>query len=504
MRLGRIGLNRLVASALAGLVLYTPTLSAQEAPPVIRQLKFEGNRAIDELTLRAVIGTTNSSWFARSGLVRWIGLGEKRYFDEREFQRDVLRLTLLYRKSGYLDVAVDTLVVRKPQDIYLTVRIAENEPVRVIALDLVGLDTLPEPRRITQDLPLRVGDPFNRFLMQASADTIVRRLQDRGYPSAEVFQNFDMDKAARTARVGLDVYPGLRSTVGSVRVTGTRAVDSSVVLSLLATRQGNPFSQNDLFRSQRNLYQTELFSFAAVGIDSGDFSADVASVPLLVQVSEGRFHKVRTGVGFGTDDCFRLGAGWTARNFLGGGQVFDISGRISKLGVGSPFDWNLQENVVCGALKEDSIASAKVNYNTTFSLRRPAFLSPQNTATVALFAERRSSFNVYRREEVGFSVGLSRETRARIPLNFTYRLADGQTEANAANFCAFLTRVSLRTSTNSRSAGSWPPSQRRRRRHAPITHSTHPAGSWRAESLPTVLASSVRPHNSNSTDSSVM
>jgi outer membrane protein assembly complex protein YaeT len=439
MRLRRIGgLSRgLVVAAFIGLVLSAPTLSAQEAPLVIRQLDFEGNRAIDELTLRAVIGTTNSSWFARSGLVRWIGLGEKRYFDEREFQRDVLRLTLLYRKSGYLDVAVDTLVVRKPQDIYLTVRIEEHEPVLVTALDLAGLDTLPEPHRITQDLPLRIGDPFNRFLMQASADTIVRRLQDRGYPSAEVFQNFDMDKAARTARVGLDVYPGLRSTVGPVRVTGTRAVDSSVVLSLLATRQGNPFSQDDLFRSQRNLYQTELFSFAAVGIDSADFSAEVSSVPLLVQVNEGRFHRVRTGVGFGTDDCFRLGAGWTARNFIGGGQVFDISGRISKLGVGSPFDWNLEEKVLCGALREDSIASAKVNYNVTLSLRRPAFLSPQNTATVALFAERRSSYNVYRREEVGFSVGLSRETRARIPLNFTYRLSYGQTDANAANFCAF-------------------------------------------------------------------
>ena len=30
------------------------------------------------------------------------------------------------------------------------------------------------------DLPLRAGDPFNRFIMQATADTITRRLKDRG------------------------------------------------------------------------------------------------------------------------------------------------------------------------------------------------------------------------------------------------------------------------------------------------------------------------------------
>lgn len=430
-------LRAAITGASAALVFWGSSLAAQETPLVVRQLNFEGNRAIDELTLRTVIGTTNSSWFARSGLVRWIGLGEKRYFDEREFQRDVLRLTLLYRKSGYLDVGVDTVVVRKPQDVYLTIRIDEGQPIRVTQLDVTGTDTVPEPRKVVQDLPLRVGDPFNRFLMQASADTIVRRLQNRGYPSAEVFVSFDMDKAARATTVGLDVYPGLRSTVGDVSVTGVRAVDSSVVLSLLATREGNPFSLGDLFRSQRNLYQTELFSFASVGIDSAQFDAGVPRVPLLVRVNEGRFHRVRSGIGFGTDDCFRFGAGWTARNFIGGGQVLDVSGRISKVGVGSPFDWKLEENVVCGALRGDSIASAKVNYNATVSLRRPAFLSPQNTATIALFAERRSSFNVYRREEIGFSLGLSRETRARIPLNFTYRLSYGQTDANAANFCAF-------------------------------------------------------------------
>ncbi len=411
--------------------------TAQESPLFIRQLKFEGNTAIDDETLSIVIGTTNSSWFARSGLVSWIGLGEKRFFDAREFQRDVLRLMLFYRKSGFLDVQVDTVVQRTPREVYLTFRFREGAPVVVTELEVTGLDSAPEPPKIVESLPLRVGDPFNRFRMQASADSIRSRLNDRGHPSAEVFVSFDMDKTARRARVGLDVYPGPRSTIGTVRVTGTESIDSSLVLALLATRQGQRYSRNDLFRSQRNLYQTELFRFASVDIDSANFDPDLPVVPLLVQVNEGRFHRVRTGTGYGTDDCIRLGAGWTARNFLGRGQVLDVSGRLSKIGVGSPFDWRFDENVVCGALEEDSIGSAKVNYNTTVSLRRPAFLSPQNTVTLALFAERRSAFNVYRREEVGFSVGLTRETRPRIPINFTYRLSYGRTEANNANFCAF-------------------------------------------------------------------
>ena len=87
-------------------------LSAQDQDRVVRGLKFEGNRALDDLTLESVIATTNSSWWATWGPVRWIGLGEKRYFSEIEFRRDVVRLILFYRQSGYMNAVVDTLVRR--------------------------------------------------------------------------------------------------------------------------------------------------------------------------------------------------------------------------------------------------------------------------------------------------------------------------------------------------------------------------------------------------------
>jgi outer membrane protein assembly factor BamA len=68
---------------------------------VVRQLKFEGNEAIPSDILASAIVTTNSSWFARAFFFRSLGfLGAKRYFDEQEFRRDVLRLVVLYRRSG--------------------------------------------------------------------------------------------------------------------------------------------------------------------------------------------------------------------------------------------------------------------------------------------------------------------------------------------------------------------------------------------------------------------
>jgi outer membrane protein assembly factor BamA len=154
-------------------------------------------------------------------------------------------------------------------------------------------------------------------------------------------------------------------------------------------------------------------------------------------VNEGYLYRVRAATGFGTDDCFRLGVGWLSRNAFGRGQAFEVSGQVSKLGVGEPTSFGPTRDFLCGRLSEDSLGSGKVNYAAAVSLRRPVFLSPANALTMALFAERRSEFQVYRREDVGGSVTLTRETARRVPVSLSYRLSYGATEAQPVSFCAF-------------------------------------------------------------------
>lgn len=428
-----------VAVALALLLAAAPRAAAQEPERVVRQLQFEGNRAITDEVLASAISTTNSSWFARSFLVRWLGLGEKRYFDEQEFKRDVVRLDVLYRRSGYPNVEIDTLVRRTPENVYVTFRIQEGEPIRVTNLVINGLDTIrPElRRRVVQDLPLQEGDPFNRFLMSASADTVTRRMRDQGYPSARVFTAFETNKDALTAVVTLDADPGDSAVIGNVEVVGTNRIEPRLVRNLLISRPGRLYSQDELLQSQRNLYSSDLFRFATVNIDSADFQPGMDSVPLIVQVSEARRRRIRGGLGYGTDDCFRGSLGWTTRNFLGsGGRILDLTSRISKVGVGAPFDWGLA-NSICGNSREDSVGSAKVNFTLGASFRRPAFLSPNNTIAVSVFTERRSEFKVYLRQETGTNITLRRETpKRRIPLSLSYTLSYGHTEATPESFCA--------------------------------------------------------------------
>ena len=409
------------------------------AERVIRGLDFVGNKSITDEVLRAGISSTNSSWFARFPLVSWLGLGEKRYFDEEEFRRDVIRLHVLYRRSGFPNAVVDTTVRREPESVWVTFRITEGKPMVVTDLQVTGLDSLPAwlQRIATLDLPLEEGDPFNRYLMQQSADSIERRLRDRGYPSATVFSGFEADRERLIARVNLEVDPSARAVVGDADVVGVRRIDTALVRDLLVARPGRRYSQDELLLSQQNLYQSDLFRYATVNIDSANFQPGSDTVPLLVQVNEGRRRRIRGSLGYGTEDCFRGGLGWTTRNFLGSnGRLLDLTSRVSKVGVGSPTDWGLA-NGICSSSANDSIGSSLLNYHLGATIRRPAFLSATSNLSVSVYTERRSEFQVYLRRETGTTVTLRREQlRRRIPLSLAYNLSYGRTEATDVSFCA--------------------------------------------------------------------
>jgi outer membrane protein assembly factor BamA len=417
-------------------VFAAATLAAQqEQQRVVRGLSFEGNHAIDDYTLSAAIATTNSSAFATKWYLRWIPwLGEKRYFNELEFRRDVIRLLLLYRQSGYMNAVIDTLVRREARDVYVTFRIYEGDPVRLTQLDVLGVDSILDAAAAKRALPLQVGEPFNRALFQASADTIVAWLKNRGYPYADVLKSYDVDAAALQATAALEGVPGRRMRVGEVIITGAGHVDTGSVRRMLSVRPGDWFRQDQLYVTQRDLYGLGMFRWVNVVLaDSVPRPGGDSTVRVVVRVAEAPLHRIRIGAGYGSLDCFRVQSGWTAYDFLGGARSLDLTGQVSKLGVGVPADAGFKRNV-CRPLRNDA-TSDTANYNVAITLRQPAFLSPRHTASFALFAERRSEFNAYTRQAVGTNLAVTFNARRNLPVTLGYSYSVGRTTADPAVYC---------------------------------------------------------------------
>jgi outer membrane protein assembly factor BamA len=428
----------LALAALCVPAVITPPLAAQQEPErVVRKLEFEGNHAIDDYTLRTVIATSRSSWLARAALARWLGLGAKRYFDELEFRRDVVRLILYYRQSGYMQAVVDTSVRRTPRDVYITFRIFEGAPVRVRQLELEGIAGIVNEQPLRRALPLKVGDPFNRFLMQASADTMAAWLRNRGFPYAQVLRNFDAEAAELQADIRFEAVPGPFVRVGRVVVEGLQRVDTATVLHSLSVHPGATYREDLLYQSQRDLYGVGMFRAASVSLrDSAPPGGGDTTVDVLVRVAEGPRQRVGLGAGYGTLDCFRAQGGWSSYGFLGDARVLNLSARLSKIGVGAPLDMGFNKlTSVCFPLHDDS-TSDTLNYTVALTLLQPMFLSPNHSASAGIFAERRSEFQTYTRIQVGANAGVTFNARRRVPLGLAYGYSVGRTDATDANFCS--------------------------------------------------------------------
>src|SRR5256886_8677041 len=253
-------LRALRLTLLVAVLAAAPLAAQQEQQRVVRGLSFEGNHAIDDYYLGTAIATTNSSAFATKWYLRWIPwLGEKRYFNELEFRRDVVRLLLLYRQSAYMNAVVDTVVRREARDVYVTFRIYEGDPVRLTTLDVLGVDSILDVPALKRAFPLQVGDPFNRAMFQPAAETIVGPLKNRRDPDADVLKSYDVDAAALRAVASLEGVPGRRMRVGEVVITGAGQVDTTSVRRMLSVRPGDWFRQDQLHVTQRDLYGLGMF-----------------------------------------------------------------------------------------------------------------------------------------------------------------------------------------------------------------------------------------------------
>jgi len=438
----------LVALLAAPSVLSAQNQERERSERVVRRLKFVGNHALDDYTLSSAIATTNSSTFATNPLVRWLGLGEKRYLDELEFRRDVVRLLLLYRQSGYMTAVVDTNVIRTTRDAYITFRIYEGDPVRVARLDVQGVAGILDTAQLRRTLPLQVGDAFNRFLLQASADTIASRLRNSGYPYAEVLRNFDSEAGVLRAEVTLEAIPGAPMRVGEVMIQGLKDVDTGTVRRLLTVHPGDRYRQDALYQSQRDLYSMGVFRYAnVILVDSsppahsgaaGDAAngASDSTVRVLVQVQEGPQHRLRFGLGYGSVDCLRAQTGWTANDFLGGGRTLDVSARLSKIGGGSPPP-TTGFSQLCKPFFSDTLWSVDtLNYTLGATLRQPAFISRAHSASVGVFAERRSEAAIYTRIAVGANADVTINARRQVPVTIGYGYSVGRTDAEPAVYCS--------------------------------------------------------------------
>ncbi len=404
----------------------------------VRKLDFVGNHTFRSSELADGVATTQSS-FAR----RYFRFFGKRYcLDPATVTQDSLRLILFYRNAGFSSVTVGKeITMHGPRAAHLRFVITEGRPILVDSVTYQGFEGVPQFDRLVRGIELKVGQRFDKSVVLATRDSLARRLRDRGYPLAEVLRSFDTDTARRTASVEFSAATGPRARLGAVNVNieappGEHPrIDAQRVRSVLGIREGQLYRERSLEAVKRGLYLSEAFRHVDVQVDSASLVDAVDSlVTVNVQLTEGDLRAARTSIGWGNLDCLRTQGSYSNYSFLGGLRRLDLNGRLSKIGVGKPFDF---ASGFCRSEVQNDIFSDTLNYYAGVTLSQPSLFGLRTVPSITLYSERRSEFQAFLRDTpLGVLGSVQQGIDGPFPQSFSYQLEYGSTFSSPAFFCA--------------------------------------------------------------------
>jgi outer membrane protein insertion porin family/translocation and assembly module TamA len=247
--------------------------------------------------------------------------------------------------------------------------------------------------------------------------------------------------------VEFNIIPGALVHLGEVAVQvqpreGTKQqIPSDVVRDLIGLKPGRLYRQDELERATRNLYQTDAYQHVKIEFVADSTRPDGDStVGVNVQLVERYMRSARLDAGFGTLDCFRTQGAYVNRNFLHSARRLELTGRLSKIGVGAPLDSKSIRDLLCRQAKRDPYSDT-LNYYAGATIRQPTLFGLRTVPDLTVYSELRSEYKAYRRvTPVGLIASLTRERFFRTPITYAYELSYGRTEASPALFCSVLNR----------------------------------------------------------------
>lgn len=375
---------------------------------------------------------------------------QRHYLDRDELRRDVLRIRVLYWRMGYRLASVDTAVVPPTgTKARITFVIHEGPPTLVSQLQI-------EPESLVVGGPrsrvirIRAGRPLDLNALDSTVTALQSRLWDLGFADAtadtaiRVANQPPSDSAtlaaaaagrvaAGTATVTITIDPHKRATIDTVLVSGNHRVSAQTIRHAIVLQPHSLFLRRDVQRSQRALYQTNLFRRAAIAVDSLPGKPDSAK-QVLVNVDEGPTRESDVGVGFTTADFAQLSGRFANYNWVGGARQLVID-----VGVGNLFAHSLYtafnngyKQIPAGVSPNPYLAPT---WQVAANVTQPWFLAAGNALGLGLFAHRRIAPGVYIDNAYGATATFTHHLADRLPLSLSYRYSVSHVNAGDVYFC---------------------------------------------------------------------
>ena len=399
-------------------------------------LSFNGVKAVDVAELKQNIATEASHCVSAILIpVCWITQSpyvfKHEYLNREELARDILRLRVFYWKRGYRETQADTVVTKKDTDkVDVRFNVVEGPPTMVTSIAVTQTEPVLTQREIDDRLVLGPRSPLNLIRLDSSLIFLQQKLWDKGYADALVDTSVVIDTASRTATVGIELDPRWIATVSDIIVEGNENISTKVILNSMLLKPGALFKRSELLRSQRKLYESNLFRRAAIEIPRQGDSSKV----LIVTVQEAPQREARLSAGFSTVDFVQVSGRFTHYNFFGNARRFDAQVGVGNLLASTLNDKGIFRNVFEN-VRDNRDPYLKPTYSASVNVRQPWFQGPSNELALGFFAHRRSAPGIYIDRGFGSSATFTREVVERGFASANYRFERNRVDAGDIYFC---------------------------------------------------------------------
>ncbi|MFD1327946.1 autotransporter assembly complex protein TamA [Mycoplana ramosa] len=219
--------------------------------------------------------------------------------------------------------------------------------------------------RSPADYGLTRGARADSTLIIKAGERVVADLKAEGRPLAKLTDRTAIaDHKTNTVDVVIAAEGGPVANVGDVAVTGAKGVDPGFVKYYSRINAGQPYSPEQLTRAADRLRRLGVFS--SVTIREAEALAPDGTLPMTIEVSEGKQRYLGVGAQYSTIDGFGLQGYWGHRNLFGRAESLRIEGTINGIGEGSGFD--------------------NIGYTAGFLFAKPGAFGPASTFTASLKA----------------------------------------------------------------------------------------------------------------------
>jgi translocation and assembly module TamA len=179
------------------------------------------------------------------------------------------------------------------------------------------------PKDLSQEsLGLELNKAATARAILNSKNEVLERLKDNGYPFATIdTPKVQVDRPERSIYVDMTVNPGPKLNFGNTTVKGLVKVERAYIDKKTAWREGQFFSERQVYKTQKALEKSNLFE--SVSITYGEPTDE--KLPIFIDVTESKHRSIGCAVSYTSHKGVGLQGDWQHRNIRHMGDLLSLS-----------------------------------------------------------------------------------------------------------------------------------------------------------------------------------